>query len=138
MVRLLRRLLLAADTAEGMSRENLKLFSVRASVFLRFSRIIKAHGMNEEGYSAAVKLVSQTYVEQGRNAHRTQQNFVRELFEKLRYRNHFPCHASRGCIHTQRKLSEDGWPDNRIEMLLEELSLMGSNNFPGMASHVGT
>ena len=55
-----------------------------------------------------------------------------------RYRNHFPCHASRGCIRTQRKLPEDGWPDNRIEMLLGELSLMDSNNFPGMASHVGT
>lgn len=67
--------------------------------------------MNEESYSAAVKLVSSTYIEQGRNAHRTQQNFVRELLEK-------------------RKLPEEGWPDNRIEMLLGELSMMDSNNFP--------
>ena len=91
--------------------------------------------MNEESYSAAVKLVSQTYVEQGRNAQRTQQNFVRELLEKVK--NHFPCYACRACISTQRKLPEDGWPDNRIEMLLGELSMMDSNNFPGMASHVG-
>ena len=49
--------------------------------------------MNEESYSAAVKLVSQTYVEQGRNAHRTQQNLVRELIEKVQ--ELIPCHASR-------------------------------------------
>ena len=52
--------------------------------------------MNEESYSAAVKLVSQTYVEQGRNAHRTQQNLVRELIEKVQ--ELIPCHTSRGCI----------------------------------------
>lgn len=92
--------------------------------------------MNEESYSAAVKLVSPTYVEQGRNAQRTQQNFVRELLEKVN--NHSVLRGP--CMHscTQRKLPEDGWPDNRIEMLLGELSMMDSNNFPGMASHVGT
>ena len=40
--------------------------------------------MNEDSYVAAVKLVSTTYIEQGKNAHRTQQNFVRELLEKVR------------------------------------------------------
>jgi len=36
------------------------------------------------------------------------------------------------CIFdAQRKIPDEGWPDNRIEMLLSELSMMDSNNFPG-------
>ena len=31
----------------------------------------------------------------------------------------------------QRKLPEEGWDDLTIEMLLQELSTMDSNNFPG-------
>jgi len=31
----------------------------------------------------------------------------------------------------QRKLPEYGWSDLRIELLLQELALMDSNNFPG-------
>ncbi|XP_065882648.1 O-phosphoseryl-tRNA(Sec) selenium transferase-like isoform X2 [Dysidea avara] len=64
-----------------------------------------------ESYTLAEKLVPQTYIEQGKNAHRTQQNFIKLLLEK-------------------RKIPDEGWPDNRIEMLLSELSMMDSNNFP--------
>ena len=31
----------------------------------------------------------------------------------------------------QHKLPEDGWSDQRIQLLLQELSVMDSNNFPG-------
>jgi len=34
------------------------------------------------------------------------------------------------CI-LQNKLPEEGWSDQAIEMLLSELALMDSNNFPG-------
>lgn len=30
----------------------------------------------------------------------------------------------------QRKIPEDGWTDQTIELLLQELSVMDSNNFP--------
>ena len=42
-----------------------------------------------------------------------------------------PNYQSLDAFLTQRKLPEEGWPDNRIEMLLGELSMMDSNNFPG-------
>ena len=32
---------------------------------------------------------------------------------------------------SQRKLPEEGWSDERIELLLQELALMDSNNYPG-------
>ena len=32
---------------------------------------------------------------------------------------------------SKRKIPEEGWSDNRIEMLLHELAAMDSNNFPG-------
>lgn len=31
----------------------------------------------------------------------------------------------------QRKLPEEGWGDDRIELLLQELALMDSNNYTG-------
>ena len=55
-------------------------FSVFPELLKRTDKIII---MDEDSYAAAVKLVSQTYVEQGRNAHRTQQNFIKELLEKV-------------------------------------------------------
>lgn len=46
-------------------------------------------------------------------------------------RTAFSLYQSLDAFLTQRKLPEEGWPDNRIEMLLGELSMMDSNNFPG-------
>jgi len=34
-------------------------------------------------------------------------------------------------LFSQRKLPEEGWNDATIEMVLQELSFMDSNNFPG-------
>ena len=36
-----------------------------------------------ESYTLAEKLVPQTYIEQGKNAHRTQQNSIKLLLEKV-------------------------------------------------------
>jgi len=63
-----------------------------------------------------------------------------ELYKTLlgnllkRYRNRFSCtFASPGYVFIliQKKIPDEGWPDSRIEMLLGELSMMDSNNFPG-------
>jgi O-phospho-L-seryl-tRNASec:L-selenocysteinyl-tRNA synthase len=32
----------------------------------------------------------------------------------------------------QRKLPDDGWDELTIELLLQELAIMDSNNFPGI------
>lgn len=58
--------------------------------------------MNEDSYAAAVKLVSSTYVEQGKNAHRTQQNFVRELLEKVRGSHFLVIHNPRMHPYTEK------------------------------------
>jgi hypothetical protein len=41
------------------------------------------------------------------------------------------CCEKNGFILFQRKWPEEGWDDALIEMLLHELSMMDSNNFPG-------
>lgn len=38
----------------------------------------------------------------------------------------------------QRKVPDEGWDDLRIQLLLQELSLMDSNNFPGLASYLSS
>ncbi|CAI8033170.1 O-phosphoseryl-tRNA(Sec) selenium transferase [Geodia barretti] len=68
--------------------------------------------MNESAYSAACRLVpTTTSVQQGRDARRTHERHIRVLIE-------------------QRKLPDEGWSNLRIELLLQELALMDSNNFP--------
>lgn len=37
-------------------------------------------------------------------------------------------------LRLQKKLPEEGWEDNLIEMVLNRLSLMDSNNFHGNCS----
>ncbi|XP_071830497.1 O-phosphoseryl-tRNA(Sec) selenium transferase-like isoform X2 [Apostichopus japonicus] len=68
--------------------------------------------MNPECESLCRKLIPASYVDQGRDSRRSRENKIRLLLEK-------------------RKLPEDGWDDADIEMLLSELSVMDSNNFPG-------
>jgi O-phospho-L-seryl-tRNASec:L-selenocysteinyl-tRNA synthase len=69
--------------------------------------------MNEKSYEAATKLISSTtYVKQGREAKSIHEKQIQILLE-------------------QRKLPEEGWSDERIEILLQELAAMDSNNFAG-------
>jgi len=90
-----------------------------------------------ESYTLAEKLVPQTYIEQGKNAHKTQQNSIKLLLEKVCYCL-LDAQLSNIFLVTQRKMPDEGWPDNRIEMLLSELSMMDSNNFPGNDSNFNT
>jgi O-phospho-L-seryl-tRNASec:L-selenocysteinyl-tRNA synthase len=67
--------------------------------------------MNEEAYVAAARLVPSTYISQGKDAKNTHQKHIQALMY-------------------HRKLPADGWSDLRIKLLLNELALMDSNNFP--------
>ncbi|XP_002741399.1 O-phosphoseryl-tRNA(Sec) selenium transferase-like [Saccoglossus kowalevskii] len=68
--------------------------------------------MNEESYALCERLIPSSYVRQARQAVRSRENQIRTFLE-------------------HRRWSEDGWDDETIELLLHQLSLMDSNNFPG-------
>ena len=90
--------------------------------------------MNETSYGAASRLVpTATSVQQGRDARRTHERHVRVLIEQVlvcKQRQKFYQQFAL-LILSQRKLPDEGWSDLRIELLLQELALMDSNNFPG-------
>lgn len=67
--------------------------------------------LNEACCEAASALVPRTYVKQGQDARKTHEKHIQMLLQ-------------------QRKLPDDGWSNQRIELLLHELALMDSNNFP--------
>lgn len=67
--------------------------------------------MNAENYKLCERLISATYVRQGADARKTLENKFRQLLE-------------------QNKWPDDGWDDRSIEMVLSELAIMDSNNFP--------
>jgi len=52
-------------------------------VFSLITNVININLEMNESYGLAEKLVPQTYIEQGKNAHRTQQNFIKLLLEKV-------------------------------------------------------
>ncbi|XP_052773965.1 O-phosphoseryl-tRNA(Sec) selenium transferase-like [Mya arenaria] len=68
--------------------------------------------MNAESLSLCEKLVPASYVQQGAQARRMLENKIRIFIQ-------------------HRKLPDTGWADHEIEILLQELSTMDSNNFPG-------
>ncbi|GAB6019326.1 hypothetical protein CHUAL_000920 [Chamberlinius hualienensis] len=68
--------------------------------------------MNEKSVELASKLISNTYVQQGIQSIHSRENAIRQLIE-------------------HRKLPEEGWDTPSIEYLLQILSMMDSNNFPG-------
>ena len=87
--------------------------------------------MNETSYGAACKLVpSATPVQQGRDARRTHERHIRVLIEQVLVKKHTVTFTP---PPMQRKLPDEGWSNLRIELLLQELALMDSNNFPGDA-----
>lgn len=67
--------------------------------------------MDEQSYDLCTKLVSGSYIQQGQQAKQVHQKRIKHLLQ-------------------HRKIPEDGWTDQTIELLLLELSLMDSNNFP--------
>ncbi|XP_035671744.1 O-phosphoseryl-tRNA(Sec) selenium transferase-like [Branchiostoma floridae] len=68
--------------------------------------------MNSECFGLAERLVDRTYVQQALQAKQALTNQIRALLE-------------------HRKWPEEGWDEATIELLLHELALMDSNNFPG-------
>ncbi|KAG7330130.1 hypothetical protein KOW79_006352 [Hemibagrus wyckioides] len=68
--------------------------------------------MNEENFSVSEKLVSASYVRQGVQARRGHEQLIRTLLE-------------------QGKCPEEGWSESTIELFLNELAVMDSNNFLG-------
>ncbi|XP_055901382.1 O-phosphoseryl-tRNA(Sec) selenium transferase-like [Biomphalaria glabrata] len=68
--------------------------------------------MNPQNLELCSKLISHSYVKQGTQARVSHENKIKQLLQ-------------------HRKLPEEGWDDQTIELLLQELSIMDSNNFPG-------
>jgi O-phospho-L-seryl-tRNASec:L-selenocysteinyl-tRNA synthase len=66
--------------------------------------------MEEDSFGPAKGLIPETYLQQGLQALKARQNLVKTLL-------------------SNRKLPEEGWDDQSIEKLLQELALMDSNNF---------
>uniref|UniRef100_A0A8C5P7Z8 O-phosphoseryl-tRNA(Sec) selenium transferase n=1 Tax=Leptobrachium leishanense TaxID=445787 RepID=A0A8C5P7Z8_9ANUR len=66
--------------------------------------------MNEESLKAAEKLVSPAYLRQGREARRSHEQAIRLLLEK-------------------GKCPQSAWDESTIELFLQELAIMDSNNF---------
>ncbi|XP_039677734.1 O-phosphoseryl-tRNA(Sec) selenium transferase isoform X2 [Perca fluviatilis] len=68
--------------------------------------------MNSENFSLSEKIVSTSYIRQGREARRSHEQLIRHLLE-------------------QGKCPEEGWSESTIELFLNELAVMDSNNFLG-------
>uniref|UniRef100_A0A6Q2ZJY7 O-phosphoseryl-tRNA(Sec) selenium transferase n=1 Tax=Esox lucius TaxID=8010 RepID=A0A6Q2ZJY7_ESOLU len=68
--------------------------------------------MNSENISICEKIVSPSYVRQGSQARRSHEQLIRMLLE-------------------QGKCPEEGWSESTIELFLNELAVMDSNNFLG-------
>ncbi|KAJ8007793.1 hypothetical protein DPEC_G00097880 [Dallia pectoralis] len=68
--------------------------------------------MNSENFSICEKIVSPSYIRQGSQARRGHEQLIRMLLE-------------------QGKCPEEGWSESTIELFLNELAVMDSNNFLG-------
>ncbi|XP_034757172.1 O-phosphoseryl-tRNA(Sec) selenium transferase isoform X2 [Etheostoma cragini] len=68
--------------------------------------------MNSENFSLGEKIVSTSYIRQGREARRSHEQLIRHLLE-------------------QGKCPEEGWSESSVELFLNELAVMDSNNFLG-------
>lgn len=67
--------------------------------------------MDDACYKLCEKLVPKNYIQQGHNAKLIHQSKIKHLLE-------------------QRRIPEEGWDDQTIELFLGELAIMDSNNFP--------
>ncbi|KAJ7336496.1 hypothetical protein OS493_011699 [Desmophyllum pertusum] len=63
-------------------------------------------------YEACGNIIPVSYVQQAQNARKSRENQIRIFLE-------------------HRKWPSEGWDDTSIELLLQEFSIMDSNNFPG-------
>ena len=77
-----------------------------------FAPLLPRTPMNEQCFSLAEGLVSSSYIRQAQQARRAREGMVKTLL-------------------AQRRLPPQGWDDNTLRLLIQELSLMDSNTFPG-------
>ncbi|KAM4612334.1 O-phosphoseryl-tRNA(Sec) selenium transferase [Polymixia lowei] len=68
--------------------------------------------MNSENFTLSEKIVSSSYIRQGSQARRSHEQLIRQLLD-------------------QGKCPEEGWNESTIELFLNELAVMDSNNFLG-------
>ncbi|XP_056156498.1 O-phosphoseryl-tRNA(Sec) selenium transferase [Lampris incognitus] len=68
--------------------------------------------MNSENFTLSERIVSPSYIRQGSQARRSHEQLIRQLLE-------------------QGKCPEEGWSESTIELFLNELAVMDSNNFLG-------
>lgn len=68
--------------------------------------------MNDKNFQLAAGLVDGAYIDQAQQARRATEQLVKKLI-------------------AQRAIPDAGWSDVSIQLLLQELSAMDSNNFPG-------
>ncbi|XP_077992418.1 O-phosphoseryl-tRNA(Sec) selenium transferase-like [Glandiceps talaboti] len=71
-----------------------------------------AKTMNDESFSLCERLIPSSYARQAHQAVRARETQIRTFIE-------------------HRRWPEDGWDDATIELLLQQLAMMDSNNFPG-------
>ncbi|XP_014886487.1 O-phosphoseryl-tRNA(Sec) selenium transferase isoform X2 [Poecilia latipinna] len=69
-------------------------------------------GMNSENVTLCEKTVSSSYIRQGSQARRGHEQLIRHLLD-------------------QGKCPEEGWSESTVELFLNELAVMDSNNFLG-------
>ncbi|XP_063321243.1 O-phosphoseryl-tRNA(Sec) selenium transferase [Pelmatolapia mariae] len=68
--------------------------------------------MNSDNFNLSEKIVSPSYIRQGSQARRGHEQLIRQLLE-------------------QGKCPEEGWSESTVELFLNELAVMDSNNFLG-------
>ena len=86
--------------------------------------------MDDESAAFASRLVDAAYVRQAAEAQASHTKLINILLQHV-------CLCSINALHcshrrVQRKLPDVGWPEGTIELFLQQLALMDSNNFIGM------
>ena len=79
---------------------------------LKVNKVSHQRIMNAQNLKLCEKYVATTYVKQGGQSIHNRENKISHLLE-------------------QGKIPEEGWDDITIELLLDQLAMMDSNNFPG-------
>lgn len=94
--------------------------------------------MNSENFSLSEKIVSPSYIRQGSQARRSHEQLIRRLLEQVKSNSRLRVSSRSPQTHShftvsvlQGKCPEEGWSESTIELLLNELAVMDSNNFLG-------
>jgi O-phospho-L-seryl-tRNASec:L-selenocysteinyl-tRNA synthase len=97
---------------------------------------ILGRSMNSDLFDIAKHFVDASYIAQAQQARKRHEKLIKTLLSQVRFlrRDVTPSVFMRHAAIVQRQLPAEGWNDSTIELFLNELALMDSNNFLG--SHV--